>query len=167
MFTPPSLETISTGMAGGAVDDDAQVQLAGDVAAGLDEHAADRLAFGAGLNRDQLVAEQRSRRLLAPLRRLCTSCTPRCFGLSLIVPLPRPPAWIWALTTASGPPSCLNAAAASSGVRGDDALRHGDAGLAEQFFGLKFVNFHAGYSGRRGRFRIERRSAFPGRHGDC
>ena len=42
----------------GAVEDDAQVQLAGDVAACFDEHPADRLALGAGLDRDQLLAEQ-------------------------------------------------------------------------------------------------------------
>ena len=46
------------GQAGGAVDDDAEVQLAGDVAAGFDEDAADGLAFGARLDGDELVIEQ-------------------------------------------------------------------------------------------------------------
>ena len=59
MFMPPSGETISTGPSARAIDDDAQVQLAGDVAACFDQHLADRLAFGAGLNRDQRLAEQR------------------------------------------------------------------------------------------------------------
>ena len=66
--------------------------------------------------------------------------------LSLIVPLPRPPAWIWAFTTASLPPSWSKAAAASSGGGGDDAGRHGDPRLAEELLALIFVNFHPVYS---------------------
>ena len=46
------------GAAARAIDHDAQVQLAGDVAAGFDQHAADGLPFGAGLDRDQPLAEQ-------------------------------------------------------------------------------------------------------------
>ena len=42
----------------GPVEHDAQVQLAGDLAAFLDEDAVDRLALGAGLDRDQRLAEQ-------------------------------------------------------------------------------------------------------------
>lgn len=45
-----------------------------------------------------------------------TSSTPCCLGLDGMVPLPRPPAWIWALTTAKEPPSLVKAAAASSAV---------------------------------------------------
>ena len=41
------------------------------------------------------------------------------------------------------------------GRGGDDVLRHGDAGFAQQLFGLVFVNFHAGYSGKCGELRIE------------
>ena len=41
-----------------AIDDDSQVQLPGDVAAGFDQHAANCLAGRAGLNRDQFVAQQ-------------------------------------------------------------------------------------------------------------
>ena len=143
------------GQAGGAVDDDAEVQLAGDVAAGFDEHAADGLAFGAGLDRDELVVRAGCRRLWRLLRRLRTSCTPCCLGLSLIVPLPRPPAWIWAFTTASGPPSCLNAAAASSAVVATMLLRHGDAGFAQQLLGLVFVDLHPATPARLGELRIE------------
>ena len=58
MFMPPSLETISTGPADGAIDDDAQVQLAGDLAAFFDQHLADGLALRAGLDRDQRLPEQ-------------------------------------------------------------------------------------------------------------
>ncbi len=40
----------------GPVDDDPQVQLAGNVAALLDQHLADRLALRSGLDRHQAVA---------------------------------------------------------------------------------------------------------------
>ena len=40
------------------IDDDAQVELAGDLAAFFDEHLAHGLAGGAGLNGDQRLAEQ-------------------------------------------------------------------------------------------------------------
>ncbi len=58
MFMPPSLETISTGPRRGPIDDDAQVQLAGDVAALFDQHLADGLPGGPGLDRDQVIAQQ-------------------------------------------------------------------------------------------------------------
>ena len=58
MFMPPSLETISTGSGRGPIDDDAQVQLAGDVAAFFDQHLAHDLPVGPGLDRHQLLAEQ-------------------------------------------------------------------------------------------------------------
>ena len=103
------------GQARGAVDDDAEVKLAGDVAAGFDEDAADGLAFGAGLDGDELVFEKIPAAEAASSAER-TSWTPCCFGLSLMVPLPRPPAWICALTTASGPAELLNAAVASSAV---------------------------------------------------
>ncbi len=41
-----------------AIDDDAEVQLPGDVAAGFDQHAANCLTGRAGLNCDQFVAQQ-------------------------------------------------------------------------------------------------------------
>ena len=58
MFMPPSLETISTGPAAAAIDHDAQVQLAGDVAALFDQHLAHHLPGRPGLDRDQVIAQQ-------------------------------------------------------------------------------------------------------------
>ena len=58
------------------------------------------------------------------------------------LPLPRPPAWIWLLTTQSGPPSFRAAATASSGVK---AGCRGDrrAEFAQHRLGLIFVDVHA------------------------
>ena len=52
----------------GAIDDDAQVQFAGNLAALFDEHLADGLPGRAGLDRDQVIAQQAARRPW-PLRR--------------------------------------------------------------------------------------------------
>jgi hypothetical protein len=46
------------GLGGRAVEDNPQVQLAGNLAAFFDEDAVDRFAFGAGLDRDELMTEQ-------------------------------------------------------------------------------------------------------------
>ena len=54
---PPSEEAISTGPPPAAIDDRAQVKLAGDRAAFFDQHAVDSLAFRPGLDGDQLMAE--------------------------------------------------------------------------------------------------------------
>ena len=92
-------------LGGGTVEHDAQIQFAGDVAAGFDKDLIDRFAFGAGLNRDQRLAQQPCGRLADLVGTSCQTTTPCWSGLSLTVPLPRPPAWIWALTTAIWPPS--------------------------------------------------------------
>ena len=145
MFMPPALRGHEHGQAGGAVDDDAEVELAGDVAAGFDEDAADGLAFGAGLDRDELVVEQipgDCGGVFGGLRRVGRRVA--C-GLSLIVPLPRPPAWIWAFTTASGPPSCLNAAEASSAVVATMPCGTATPASRRSCLALVFVDLH-GYS---------------------
>ncbi len=73
---------------------------------------------------------------------LRTSCTPRWSGSPRIVPLPRPPAWICDLTTATAAPSSRNASAASSAVRDNDARQHSHARIAKNLLGLEFVDFH-------------------------
>ncbi len=74
---------------------------------------------------------------------LLTSCTPCCSGFSLIVPLPRPPAWIWAFTTAIGEPSCVECRGGFVPSAGHDALGHSHSGLAKDLLRLEFVNLHA------------------------
>ena len=79
--------------AGVAVDQQAEVELAGDVAAFLDIDALDLAALGSGLVRDELVPSMRR----PPPR-------PRLPSGELTPPaLPRPPAWICAFTTQTGP----------------------------------------------------------------
>ena len=56
---PPSVDAITVDAAGAAIDDDAEVELARDVDALLDEQPLDLLALGAGLVRDQRHAEDR------------------------------------------------------------------------------------------------------------
>ena len=77
---------------------------------------------------------------------ICDATSRACSGVSASLmppPLPRPPAWICALTT-TGPPSSFAMARGFFGGVGHAALRHGHAVLREQFFGLVFVDLHRG-----------------------
>ena len=67
--TPPSLLTIST-MRCGAIERRAEIELAVDGEAFLDEQPRDLLAIGAGLIRDERLAEQLARDRLGFLGRL-------------------------------------------------------------------------------------------------
>ena len=58
-------------------------------------------------------------------------------------PLPRPPAWICAFTTHTGPPSVFAACTASSTEKHGTAARRRHAELAEQLLGLVLVDLHA------------------------
>ena len=134
---------ISTGPGHRAIDDDAQVQLAGDVAAFFDEHLPHGLPFRPGLDRDQRFAQQiaghlgglvgRLHQLHAALLRVVFD---RAFAAAAGVDL--------GLHDGDRAAQFVNAAAASSAERATMPLRHGDAGLAEDLFGLKFVDFHSG-----------------------
>ena len=88
---PPFARHHEHGAGRGAIDNDAQVEFARDFAAFLNQHLANRLAGGTGLNGLEVIA-QNGRGDLLRLGPLRTSCTPCCEGFSLIVPLPRPPA---------------------------------------------------------------------------
>ena len=94
----------------------AEVELALDVAAGLDvEACCTTRPLGAGLVRDQRLAEQ----LLGEPSRT----PPSAERTSLTPPaLPRPPAWICALTTARGSPSSPKALVHFVGRLAGDAL---------------------------------------------
>ena len=103
---------------GGAVDEQRQIEFLVDVDAVGDVEPVDLLAVRPGLDGDERVAEHVGRR---PADLVGTARQPdpalglgRQFDLNL--PLPRPPAWICALTTYSGPGSLAAAATASSTV---------------------------------------------------
>ena len=70
MSMPPAALAMMTGRRGRAVDQDAQIELALDLEPFLDEHAADLLALGAGLMRDQRHADHLLRELLGFVGRL-------------------------------------------------------------------------------------------------
>ena len=70
MSMPPAALAMMTGAGRRAVDHDAQVQLALDLQPLLDEHAADLLAFRAGLVRDQRHADHLLGELLGLVGRL-------------------------------------------------------------------------------------------------
>ena len=127
--------------AGFAIDDDAQIQLAGDVEALLDVERLDLLAFVARLNRDQRLAQHP----LGIVAGLVGRLHQHDAGL-LRVLLERP------LAAAAGMNLRLHDGDRSLQLReglgrligrsGDDALRDRDAGVGEQLLGLIFVDFH-------------------------
>ena len=100
--------------AGLAVDKRRKVELGGDVGALLDVEAVDLLAGRAGLEGDERAAEHLPRKVLTSSSERARRTPPLAAGLRLPeAPLPRPPAWIWALTTQTGPGSSRAAASTS------------------------------------------------------
>jgi hypothetical protein len=123
------------------VEDDAQIQLAGDLAALFDEHPVDRLAFRSGLNRHQLLAQQilgngqcflgRADQLHAPLLRVAFDRPlPAAAGVNL------------GLHHRQWPAQLFECRRRLFRLGRHLPLEHSDARLAEQFFGLIFVDFH-------------------------
>ncbi len=84
--TPPSGLTIEDRPLGGAVDHEAEVELARDLEAFLDEHATDDPALGPGLVRDERHAEHRLRggvRGVRPLDDLDATALAAAAGVNL------------------------------------------------------------------------------------
>ncbi len=77
---------------GRAIDHQAQIQFARNVASFLDEHLAHDAAFRPCLNRHQAVVQADRPATSAASSAERTNCTPRCCGFVATVPLPRPPA---------------------------------------------------------------------------
>ena len=103
--------------AGLAVDQQREVEFLRDVDAVGDVEALDLLALRAGLDGDQGLAEHFLGMGADFLDRLGEPDAALGVGASsLNLPLPRPPAWICAFTTQSGPGSFFAASTASSTV---------------------------------------------------
>jgi hypothetical protein len=60
-------------------------------------------------------------------------------------PLPRPPAWICALTTQTGPPSVFSCLDGLFDRHARNAARNRHSEFAEDFFALILMDFHAGF----------------------
>ena len=99
----------------GPVHDHAEVDFASDVGRVLHQHLADALALFAGLLGDQRMLEPMTSATWPTSSRERMNLTPpQSLPLSLKRPLPRPPAWICALST-TGPPIWSNAFWVSAG----------------------------------------------------
>ena len=91
---------------------------------------------------DQRMAQQVRGGLAGPPRRLWTSCTPCCVGLSWIGPLAAAAGVDLGLDHRHRAAELAEGSAAACGRVGHDAPRHGHAGLAQDLLGLEFVDFH-------------------------
>ena len=153
MSMPPSLEPIIATFCVARSVSDGDVVLLLDVGAFLDEEAAHLLALGAGLVRVELHAEDLRRRAGSTSSSERASLTPP--------PLPRPPAWICALTTQTEPPSFCAASRRLANAERGVAARHRDAETGKDFLALVFVDLHR--AGARCRARGLRRTEREGR----
>ena len=127
-----------------AVDQQGQIEFLGDVDAVGDVEAVDLLALRPGLDGDQGLAQHLlgSRARTSSIERARRTPPLASGPSSLNLPLPRPPAWICAFTTQSGPGQFLRGldgfVDAHRGMTGGD----GDAEGSKQLLGLIFVNVH-------------------------
>jgi hypothetical protein len=117
MSMPPSVETTMAMRPLSRSTEESEIIFAGDVDAVGDVEALDLLAFGAGLDGDQRLAEHFLGMGADFIDRLGKANAALRIGPSSVnLPLPRPPAWICAFTTHKGPGSRCAAATASSAV---------------------------------------------------
>ena len=135
---PPAADAMNTVASVGAVEHDAEIQFARDGQRLFNQQPLHLLALGPGLVRDQRHAQHLLGQLAASSGDLAIFTPP---------PLPRPPAWICALTTTPVAPSWKSArAAVSASSRALDHLsaRHGHSVLRQDCLSLVLVNFHIG-----------------------
>ena len=132
---PPAALAIITGLPAARSSKQAQIQLAGDLQAFLDEHASDDAPLGAGLVRDQGHAENLLGErfgLVGRLGELDAAALAAPAGVNLRLDDDD------ARSQAVGDVSRLG------DVEGDFPAGHGHAVAGEDGFGLIFVNFHRG-----------------------
>ena len=144
MSMPPSEETISTGPPAAAIDDRAQIKLAGDRAAFFDQHAVDGLAFRPGLDGDQLMAEDVGGHgfgLFAAADKLHAALRGDVLDGSLAAPA----GMDLGLDDGHRPGQLDEGVDRSLGGVGHEPAGHRHARLAKDLLGLEFVNFHGGY----------------------
>ncbi len=91
MSTPPRAEAMNATVLRAAIDEDREIQFLGDVVRFADQHQVDRQRAAAGLVGRPCSCRASPPPPPSPRRASCTSFTPPA--------LPRPPAWICALTT--------------------------------------------------------------------
>ena len=131
--------------ADGAVENHADVDLADDLGRRLDDQQfRDLLPLLAGLLGDERILEHD----LGDVAGVVAvgdelDAADQSLPLSLKRPLPRPPAWIWALSTTGPPPSWSNACCASAAEEATMPRGIIAPAARQEFFRLIFVNLHA------------------------
>ncbi len=130
---------------GGAVDERREVELARRCrSSSVDVDAVDDAPGRARLLGDERIARASARRWRAPrpsiLAKRTPPLSPAAFSLNL--PLPRPPAWICALTTQTGPASSCAASPASRAENAALPLGVGTPNCFRELFGLVLVDVH-------------------------
>ena len=130
--------------AGLAVHQQGQVEFGLNAGTVFDIDAVDLFACGAGLVRDQCAAQHLLGFLggfgSTDLVRRTPPFSPASASLNL--PLPRPPAWICALTTQRGPSNSPAADLRFFGAHHDAAIRDRCTKAAQKGFRLIFVDVH-------------------------
>ena len=138
---PPSLDTISTGLAAARSSTMPRYSSRAMSQPSSTKTRLTVLPSRAGLNRDELVAEQ----VLATSRlrrRVLTSCTPRCLRIVFDRAFAAAAGVNLGLHTAIGAAQFLERRGGFVGRGRDVAAEHGDAGFSEELLGLVFVDFH-------------------------
>jgi hypothetical protein len=126
---------------GFAVNDDAQIQFAGDLKALFDKQSVDLLALRAGLNGDKSAVEHSLGILTGFFGRANKNHTPllRILFKGAFAPATRVDL---GFDNSERPAECFEGGRGLFRGFSHNALRHGNAGGAEKLFALVFVNFH-------------------------
>jgi len=128
-------------LAAGPVDDDAEVQLAGDIAAGLDEDLLDGSAGRARLDGDQFAAQQVASDRGGLFGRF-DELDAVLVGVRFDGPFAASASVDLGFHHGDRATKFFESGSGFFGRTGDDSLRNCHVGVAEQLFRLKFVDLH-------------------------